>query len=277
VQADRGLHGSVVDRIPGAAALLAAAARPGWVRCRDAGALAAAVAGVRASQRTWWRARRGTGKQQRQQEDEEADAGDEEAVEEDGGGGDAKDWVPWVYDVMGTRSAEAAELLASARAGEGVWLLPSAGGGGGDSDESSSGSSEADGGAGSGSETGGDAAADARSGSVSSGSSVSSSSGGGGGGSGGAWDAVLVVAHSKEFRRLAAGALAASPAAAAACLAAAAARGPHFVAFVDQGARYWGTPTEGGDAGAWPEVYRLEGAAPTSSYYVFSKALAPRG
>jgi hypothetical protein len=310
VQADREVHGSLLDRLPGAAGAVAAGgagrARE-WVRCRDAAQLATAVADVRLRQRAWWRARRRERRQAGAAEEAAVAAADaaaaaaaaaaaeeeEEEEEEEGmeeGGEAAKDWLPWVYDVMGTRSSEAAELLASGHGADGVWLLPAAGcagGGAGDagsvassgsssSSRSSSSSSRAYG------EGGADEAAAGGGGSSSccSQHSIPDGSSQDGGREGATWDAVLVISPSKMFRRLAAGALVAGPGNVAACIARAAERGPHFVAFIDQGARYWGPPCEGGDRGAWPELYHLEGSAPSSSYYVFSKppaAAANRG
>ncbi|KIY92903.1 hypothetical protein MNEG_15060, partial [Monoraphidium neglectum] len=86
----------------------------------------------------------------------------------------------------------------------------------------------------------------------------------------GEWDAVVLLAPSKLFRRQAMGAVVARPDLIAPCVARAAEGSPHFVCFIDQGARYWGAPAEGADTTAWPELYRHV-AAPLFCYYVLNK------
>lgn len=262
VRARRELHGSVVDLVPGAPAALerarsvGAGAGAAWRRCRSQRELAAAVAGVRRRQAAWWRARR----------DEQYGAGSDESSSGGSSGSDDGDsvpasmaWVPWVYDVIGASSGEALELLEQyggsggddedgdadgggfERQPFGFWLLslpPDAGG----DDGSAAAAANA-------------AASDAAAAAV---------------------DAVLLVAPSEKFRRAAAGVLSARPAAVAPCLARAAAAAPHFVAFVDRGLAYFGSPNEGDlDLGARPQIYS-ETAAPESNYYVFASGAAPR-
>jgi hypothetical protein len=165
-----------------------------------------------------------------------------------GGGGltlcdgfeDDLQWLPWTYDVIGVASDDARRLLGGRwEGGGGIWLLPAGW--------------ERGGGGGGG---GGGAAA---------------------GGGGGEFDAVVVSAPSKLMRRHCGGVLASGPAAIEAGLARVAAGEPHFICFVDQGARYWGKPREAADRGAWPGLYaEVAGAAPSESFYVYDKPLAAR-
>lgn len=238
-------HGSVVDVVPGARELLERGARReggAWQRCKSMEQLAEAVGCVRRQQRCWWgvhrRRRGGVG----------AAAGgcreEHEEREEDGGLG-LKDWLPWVYDVMGVRGSECREMLDSSADSCGIWLLRS-----GSCAAGSAPPTAADEGASNGScrfSVSSDADAD----------DVTTE-----------WDAVVVVGHSKLFRRMAAGVVVASPDHIAPCAALAASRGPHFMCFIDQGARYEGHPAEGADPAAWPELYRAC-AAPTSNFYVY--------
>jgi len=270
VQASLELHGPMLDLVPRAGDVLSKAAVGGWQRCRSVDQLAAAVQSVRRRQRVWWRDHRrlqqgGSLIKDGSSSSEDSDIAAAAGLDSTGDAGRANqqrqkdtsaqrqlqddkhtDWLPWVYDVLGVQGSEVAEMMADESCG--FWLLPAAA-------VEKNGSSTA--------ATAGNAAQPGL---------QSSSSGGSGSGGEEGWGAVVVLAHSKKFRRLCAGVLAATPDHITPSIARVAAAGPHFMCFMDQGARYCGPVEEGADRAAWPELY-TGCVAPSSSFYVYVKPL----